>query len=86
MRFQHENRYAAGPDDVWAVGNASTVVRFSSAGGVTRVPIPRGNGNDDVRTLWAIWGAGPNAIWAAGVKGTIIRWNGKAWRSGRRTP
>jgi len=61
-----------GADDVWLVGAAGTIVRFTG-GKLSAIPPPSS-------TLAAIWATGANVddVWVGGLSGPY-RWNGQAW-------
>jgi photosystem II stability/assembly factor-like uncharacterized protein len=60
--------------DVWAVGNAGTIMHFNGAVW-TRIDSPVKS------NLSAVWGSAPNDIWAVGDLGTILHFRGHAWHS-----
>jgi len=49
--------WGSGPNDVWAVGDNGTIVRWN---GAVWSPVASGTTND----LLGIWGSGPDDIWA----------------------
>jgi hypothetical protein len=64
--------WAAAPDNVYAVGEAGTIIRWNGSSWSTVTPITSANLN-------AIWGSNPNNIWVAGDTGTILHWDGMTW-------
>jgi hypothetical protein len=64
--------WGSGPNDVWAVGDAGTILHWN---GTAWTGVPSGTGND----LYGVWGSGPNDVWAVGAGGTVLHWNGTAW-------
>jgi hypothetical protein len=62
--------WAAGPNDVWAVGARGTALHFD------------GHVWSRVRTgtsekLVAVWGRSPNDVWMLSEDGGLVRWNGR---------
>jgi hypothetical protein len=71
--------WGSGPNDVFAVGTAGTIVRWD---GTTWSPMSSGTTAD----LESVWGTGPNDVFAVGgafmtgpASGTILHWDGKTW-------
>ena len=64
--------WGSSASDVWAVGDAGTIVHWNGAVWAT---VASGTKKD----LKAIWGSGASNVWAVGVAGTILHWNGSAW-------
>jgi hypothetical protein len=62
---------ACSSTDVWAVGNAGTVVHSDG----TQWTKPSSGVSFD---LQAVWCAGPNDLWAGGTGG-FLHWNGTTW-------
>ena len=60
--------------DVWAVGNAGTIMHFNGAVW-ERIDSPVKS------NLSAVWGSAPNDIWAVGDLGAILHFRGHAWHS-----
>ena len=63
---------AAGPNDVFAVGEGGTVLHYD---GVRWYPMP----NPTTKALRAVWGTSPTDVYAAGEDGVLFRFNGSAW-------
>jgi hypothetical protein len=69
--------WAAGPDDVWAVGEITgrggIILRHrgGSWAPVLRTPRP----------LHGVWGSGPEDIWFVGGAGTVLRYDGRMIRA-----
>ncbi len=63
--------WAAGPDDVWAVGQRGTILRRV---GAAFAAIPGGTDSE----LNAVFGTGSNDVWIVGSGRTVLRWNGTA--------
>ena len=61
--------------DVWAVGAAGTILRWTPAIGWSMSPSPT------TQQLDAVWGSARDDVWAVGKAGTIVHWNGTAWAS-----
>jgi len=64
----------AGGRDVWAVGSASTIVRYDGTDW-RAVPPDRPLGE---ATFTSVWGSGPSDVWIAGSDGLLLHWNGQA--------
>jgi hypothetical protein len=62
--------WGAAPDDVWAAGDAGTMLHFD---GRSWSPVKL----EKSWTTWAIWGRGANDVWAAGH--ALIHWDGHSW-------
>jgi len=60
-----------GADDVWLVGAAGTIVRYTG-GKLSAIPPP-------TSTLAAMWATAADDVWAGGISGPT-HWNGQAWR------
>lgn len=71
--------WAAGADDVWAVGGQSG----GTAGFVWHwdgsawrdVPLPAGHPD---AAVFKVWGLGPSDVWFCGLMGTLLHWDGSA--------
>ncbi|MDF2697830.1 MAG: Type fimbrial biosis protein PilY1 [Labilithrix sp.] len=61
--------FGFGPDDVWFVGDASTVLHWDGTT-FTKLATPFDAARSKPR-LFAVWGSGPNDVWIAG-DGTIL--------------
>jgi hypothetical protein len=61
--------------DVWAVGAAGTILRWTPAIGWSISPSPT------TQQLNSVWGSARDDVWAVGKAGTIVHWNGTAWAS-----
>lgn len=66
--------WGAAPGDVWAVGDAGTVLHWD---GIAWQPVTTAT----LATLRAVWGRDATTVYAAGSGGTILRWNGVSWTS-----
>ncbi len=66
--------WAAGANDVWAVGDRGTALHFD---GAAWRRIPTGSG----ATLVAVWGASPKSVWMLGEEGQLLRWDGQRVRT-----
>jgi hypothetical protein len=65
--------WASAPDNVYAVGEAGTIVHCTGSNPCSLVtPITSNNLN-------GIWGSSSNDIWVAGDNGTILHFNGSSW-------
>lgn len=64
--------FALGPTDVWAVGDAGTVLHYN---GTAWSLVSSGVAAD----LYAVWASGASDVFAVGEKGTVIHWNGTAF-------
>jgi hypothetical protein len=60
-----------GADDVWLIGAAGTIVRFTD-GKLSAIPPP-------ASTLAAIWATAAGDVWVGGTSGPY-RWDGQMWR------
>ena len=74
--------HAISPTDIWAVGNAGTVLHWD---GTAWRKVNLGAASTS-RNLFDVWASGPNDVWVVGATGTmmgdraiILRWNGTAW-------
>ncbi len=65
--------FLAGPDDLWAVGEAGLVGRYQM-GTVTLPPRPT------TEYLRSIHGIDANSLWAVGDRGFIAAFNGSTWQ------
>ncbi len=67
--------WGSGANDVWAVGDAGVVRRWTGATPkrwqVVSVPTDH--------DLTGVWGSGPNDIWVVGEHGTILHFDGASW-------
>jgi hypothetical protein len=61
--------FGTAPTDMWAVGDAGTVLHYD---GRTVVSIPSGTTAD----LRDVWGSSPTDIWAVGTGGTVLHFAG----------
>jgi hypothetical protein len=59
--------WAAGPDDVWMVGDGGRILHGDTRG-LEPVTSPT------TESLYAIWGTGPRDIWAGGAGGVFIHY------------
>ena len=67
--------WAASPDDVWAVGDAATVLHFDGSDW-TSSQLP-------FSTHWAsVSGGGPSDVWVVGAAGAIAHYDGSSWEGG----
>ncbi|MDX2092184.1 MAG: hypothetical protein SFX73_30240 [Kofleriaceae bacterium] len=64
--------FALTTDDVFAVGDAGTILRRQ--GGTWSAMT-----STTTKNLRAVWAAGATDAWAVGASGTVLRWNGTAW-------
>ncbi len=72
--------WGSGPDDVFMVGEAGTIVRWNGAGYDTFPALTDA-------TLFGVWGTGPDDVWAvggtpsgAGDDDVLLRFDGSSWR------
>lgn len=65
--------WGSAANDVWAVGDGGTVIRWNGTSWATVVV------TGVTENLQAIHGAAAGSIWAVGLNATIIRWDGTAW-------
>ncbi len=63
--------FGFGPDDVWFVGDASTVLHWDGTT-LTKLATPFDSASKKPR-LFAVWGSAPNDVWIAG-DGTILHY------------
>ena len=64
--------WAVNGNDVFAVGDAGTIVRRQNNTWTTMTSGTTAN-------LRGVWGAAENDVWAVGEGGTILRFNGSSW-------
>jgi hypothetical protein len=67
--------WAAGADDVWAVGADQTdgLILHRDASGWTAA-------RRFASALFQVWGLDADHVWAVGDAGTVLRWNGADWQ------
>jgi hypothetical protein len=71
--------WGSADDDVWAVGDAGTIVHFdghawrSVASGVTE-------------DLTSVYGTGIDDVWVSGDAGSVLHWDGTAWKVASNSP
>jgi hypothetical protein len=64
--------WGSADDDIWAVGDGGTILRFDGHAwtfgdaGVTE-------------NLTSVYGTGPDDVWVTGDGGSLLHWDGKAW-------
>ncbi len=63
--------HGTGPNDVWAVGQAGTILHFD---GIKWSPVDSGTGEN----LKAVWTLGPKDAWAMGER-VRLHWDGERW-------
>lgn len=56
--------YGTGPDDVYAVGEAGTILHFDGSSWTAE-------SSTTTEDLWGVWGLGPDATWAVGGGGRM---------------
>jgi photosystem II stability/assembly factor-like uncharacterized protein len=71
--------WESGPNDVWAVGDAGTIVHWNGSVWSTMPGVA-------TQSLLAVWGSGPNDVWAVGHDplssvSVTLRWDGAVWAS-----
>ena len=66
--------FGSSPADMWAVGDAGTVLHYD---GRNTVSVPSGTTAD----LNDVWGTGPSDVWAVGAAGTVLHYDGQAFVS-----
>lgn len=67
--------WAAKDDDVWAVGGAGVVRRYTGNG-------PRWDVVSGVPTterLHGVWGSSSDDVWVVGERGVVLHWDGTSW-------
>jgi len=64
--------WGSGPNDVFAVGEAGTVLRYD---GTRWYAMP----NPTTKALRAVWGTGPTDVYASGEDGVLFRFDGSEW-------
>lgn len=62
----------AGPGDLWAVGEAGTILHLENG---AWVGYPSGTDQD----IHAAWAAGPGDVWVVGDGGTVLRYSGSGF-------
>lgn len=65
--------WGSAPNDIWAVGEAGTVMRYNGTAWVTLPSQDVGSDAD----FAGIWGSSRNDIWIVGQKGALSHWNGQ---------
>ncbi len=65
--------WAAGPDDVYAVGDVGAIVHYNGTGWTAM-----SSGLTEV-SLKGVWGSGTTNVYAVGDSGAIVRYNGTGW-------
>jgi hypothetical protein len=63
-------------DDVWAVGDFSTLAHWDGTAWTDKLPVNNDNFEEDHES---VWGAAPDDVWAVGSFGAISHWNGTGW-------
>ena len=66
--------FGSSPADMWAVGDAGTVVHYD---GHNLASVPSGTTAD----LRDVWGTGPSDVWVVGTQGTLLHYDGRAFTS-----
>lgn len=66
--------WGSGPEDLWVVGRAGTVLRWDGTAWV-RVQSPI------AAPLTGVWGDAPDRFYAAGAAGSLMVWDGESWTS-----
>ena len=64
--------FGSAPTDMWAVGDAGTVLHFDGRA-VSSVVVPTS------ANLLDVWGSGPNDVWLVGTGGTVLHFDGQAF-------
>ncbi len=67
--------WGTAPNDVFAVGEAGTILHYDGAIGWQVQQAPTVDG------LMGIWGTGPKDVFAVGDNGTILHFDGLSWKS-----
>jgi hypothetical protein len=67
--------WGSSANDVWAVGNAGVVRRWTGASPKRWQVVAAPTDHD----LAGVWGSGPNDIWVVGDHGTILHFDGTTW-------
>jgi len=72
------------PSDVWAVGEAGTVMHFDGADwtGVTGIGSDVQWGDDYGASWLRVHGSGPNDAWFLGETKQVLHWNGTKLQEG----
>lgn len=65
--------HGSAASDVWAVGDAGTILHWR---GAAWAPSPVDTGGNGLKGVWA---SAANDAWAVGDGGTIVHWKGSAW-------
>jgi hypothetical protein len=73
---QAAGMWGFGADDVWAVGDFSTLAHWNGADWTSTLPTNNDRFQEDHQS---VWGTAPNDVWAVGDFGAISHWNGTAW-------
>ncbi len=65
--------WGSAANDVWAVGDGGTVLRWQGKAWSSRFTSGTSN------ALFSLWGSSSNNVWSVGAGGTIIHWDGRVW-------
>ena len=66
--------WAAGDDDVFAVGNGGTILRYDGSAWQHM-----DSGTDE--NLTGVWGLSASQVYATGFNGTVLRYDGTSWHT-----
>jgi hypothetical protein len=69
--------WAVAADDVWAIGDATTVAHFDGHAWRPVMPDQPIPGAAFYAGLADVWGNGPDDVWMVGYLGTVAHWNGQ---------
>lgn len=72
--------WGTAPDDVWVVGQDTTILRWKGADGWTLVSTPLLPGVE----LTSVWGSSKNDVWVSGIGIGVAHWNGTEWNGSPR--
>lgn len=64
--------HAIGANNVWAVGESGTVLRYTGSWAKLTTPVP-------AQRLMAVWGWPGGNVWVVGLSGMIYRYDGSTW-------
>lgn len=70
--------WGSSPGDLWAVGDAGTLIHGQGADGQLRWSMAS---SGTTASLSDLWGSDVSDVWAVGTAGTILHWDGHAWSS-----
>ena len=67
--------WGAASNDVWAAGDAGTLLHFDGANWSAPTPIGAATNQD----LYGLYGTSATDAWAVGLSGALVHWDGTTW-------